>query len=149
MLRTITDFIQAALDFRRRTMLQSNISETDNGVHRRPNVVGHIIQKSAFCFIGGLCHLKCFFCLLTRCFQFFAVFLLFSIQLFLLLHSHGNSKNNDKYNHKSKSGPKQCFHNGIDQYLCIGCNILCGYGKQEHPIGIYHLVETQIIFRAI
>ena len=82
MLRTVTDLIQATLDFRRWTMFHGNIRKTNNCIHRSPNVVGHIVEKRTFCGIGCFCH--------------HAQMIQFPIRLLLQLHHLTTTLNSNK-----------------------------------------------------
>ena len=42
MLRAVADFFQTALDFRFRLLLKGDIGKADDGVHGRPDIMGHI-----------------------------------------------------------------------------------------------------------
>ena len=55
MLRAVPDLIQTGLDLRLGALLQGDVGEADDGVHRRADVVGHIVQEGALCGVGGLC----------------------------------------------------------------------------------------------
>ena len=53
MLRAVADFFQTVLNVRGRILFQRDIGEPDDGVHRRADIVGHVVEKGAFSRIGG------------------------------------------------------------------------------------------------
>ena len=54
-IKAFADFLQTVSDLRHRHLLQRDVGKTDDGVHRRPNVMGHIVQENRLCLIGPLC----------------------------------------------------------------------------------------------
>ena len=67
MLGAFTDFFKTVLNLRLGLLLQGDIGKTDDGVHGRPDIVGHIIQEGG---LGAACVLGFCQCVLQRLLPF-------------------------------------------------------------------------------
>ena len=132
------------------------IRKAHDGVHRRADVVGHVGQKRTLGVVRRVRHLEG---LLRRMLRLLglpaggldlcAVLLLLPVELLLLPHAHGDDEDADQDHRQRKSGKEQRLDDGVDQDLRVGRHVLRGYDQHEHPVGVGHAMQAQVVLRSI
>ena len=117
----LLDFLQTAAHLRLRLLAQRNIRKANNRIHRRPDIMRHVVQEFCFGIIRCLRRLECLL-------KSLPVLLLLQILVMLNDETHNNSEQDENQQHQSW------------QQINIACMSSCAIqGQLQPPFAITYL----------